>query len=70
MARRSLGEAAFDAANVIFMLCFSATILYPFWDAFLFSFSGPREISGVGFRLWITHCPPTPTDTFSTADSS
>ena len=55
MARRSLGEAAFDAANVIFMLCFSATIIYPFWDAFLFSFSGPREISGVGFRLWITH---------------
>ena len=55
MARRSVGEAVFDVANVIFMLAFSATILYPFWDAFLLSFSGPREISGVGFRLWITH---------------
>ena len=43
----------FDVFNYTFMLFFSFTILYPFWDMLILSLSDPK-ISSLTIRLWPT----------------
>ena len=52
--KRSVGELVFDTCNITFMLLFSLTIIYPFWDIALLSLAGPKEVYESAFKLWLT----------------
>lgn len=42
----------FDALLYIFMILFTLSIIYPFWDLLITSFSTPAEASKMTFTLW------------------
>jgi len=42
----------FDVFNYLFMALFALSIIYPFWDMLMKSFSTPAEAAKVGFNLW------------------
>lgn len=52
MKRTSTGSTVFDIANQVLLVIFCLTIIYPFWDMFLLSFSDPDTATSLGFRLW------------------
>lgn len=55
LSRKTAGGVVFDAANLVFLSVFSATILYPFWSTLLLSFSPVDEATSMGFRIWVHH---------------
>ena len=50
--RNPLG-LAFDACNYALLLVLSLSIIYPFWNLFLTSFSPVEEVTSLGMHLWI-----------------
>ena len=50
--RRTAGEATFGAFNIVLLLLFCFTILYPFWRTIITSFAGRSEIVNIGFKFW------------------
>ena len=44
---------AFDACNHALLLVLSLSIIYPFWNLFLTSFSPVEEVTSLGMHLWI-----------------
>lgn len=50
--KRSLASAAFDVGNSIFMVLISISILYPFWQMLVISFSDAQDSSTLGFHLY------------------
>lgn len=50
--KRSIGEQVFDTFNVLFLLLFSFTCVYPFLDVLTVSFSTPATVNQYGFKLW------------------
>lgn len=53
MARRkSAGSIVFDGFNYIFMVAFCITILIPFWDMIVMSFSPAKYSYSLTLRLW------------------
>lgn len=55
LKRRSIGSILFDIFNYAFLTLFCITILYPFWNMFLLSFSDQKEAVSLGIRLWNDH---------------
>ena len=53
LQRRTVGGRAFDSLNVLFLLLFSVTVVYPFWHLFIISFSGTDDIVTMGFHFWL-----------------
>ena len=51
--RKSTASRIFDAGNFVFLFLFSLTILYPFWNLFLTSFSPVEEVTSLGMHVWI-----------------
>ena len=54
MRAKSASEKAFEIALGIFFVVFCLSIIYPFWNLILTSFSTPDSLSFLGFRLWIS----------------
>lgn len=52
LARTSVSGLIFDVSNYIFMVIFSISILFPFWDMLVTSFSNPTEAVSLTLRLW------------------
>ena len=53
LKKKSIGGTTFDVLNYTFMILFSISIIYPFWNLILLSFSDQAEATNLGFRLWI-----------------
>ena len=53
LRRKTTGDVIFDVFNLLFLILFSLSILYPFWTTFLLSFSKIDEAKSLGFHLWI-----------------
>ena len=53
LGRRSALGMAFDACNYALLLVLSLSIIYPFWNLFLTSFSPVEEVTSLGMHLWI-----------------
>ena len=53
MRARSAADRAFEIVIALFFILFSLTILYPFWNIILTSFSTPATLNYLGFRLWM-----------------
>jgi putative aldouronate transport system permease protein len=53
LRRKTTGYVIFDVFNLLFLILFSLSILYPFWTTFLLSFSKIDEVTSLGFHLWI-----------------
>lgn len=51
--KRSIGGITFDVFNYTFMILLSISIIYPFWNLVLLSFSDQAEATNLGMRLWI-----------------
>lgn len=50
--KTSTASKVFDICNIIFMILFCITILFPFWDMIVRSFSRPQDISYIDLNLW------------------
>ncbi len=50
--KASMGSRVFDVCNTVFMVLFCITILFPFWDMIVRSFSRPQDISYISVNLW------------------
>lgn len=50
--KSSLASKIFDTCNAIFMIVFCISILFPFWDMIVRSFSRPQDISYIHLNLW------------------
>lgn len=50
--KRTIGSRLFDVCNAAFMVVVSITILYPFWQTLVLSFSSAEEASSLGFHMW------------------
>lgn len=48
----STASKVFDTCNAIFMILFCISILFPFWDMIVRSFSRPQDISYIDVNLW------------------
>jgi putative aldouronate transport system permease protein len=55
MKKKSIGGTVFDILNYTFMILLSISIIYPFWNLILLSFSDQAEATNLGFRLWINN---------------
>ena len=53
LGRRSALGMAFDTCNYALLLVLSLSIIYPFWNLFLTSFSRVEEVTSLGMHLWI-----------------
>ena len=53
IGRRSAGGMLFDTCNYGLLLLLSLSIIYPFWNLFLTSFSPVEEVTSLGMHLWI-----------------
>ena len=51
-SRTPLGTA-FEVANHLLLVLFALTIVYPFWNTIILSFSGNTEVTSLGFTIWI-----------------
>ena len=51
-SRTPLGTA-FEAVNHLLLVLFALSIVYPFWNTILLSFSGNTAVSSLGFTIWI-----------------
>lgn len=50
--RRSTGDFLFDTFNIVFMVLFCITILFPIWDMIVVSFSPATAVSSLSFNFW------------------
>ena len=50
--KMSTSSLIFDTANTIFMVLFCISIIIPFWDMVMMSFSGAEEAMTLTLRLW------------------
>ena len=55
LRRKTVGGVAFDTFNMLVLVLFCLTIIYPFWATLLLSFSDEREATSLGFHVWISH---------------
>lgn len=53
--KQSLGSQIFDICNAIFMILFCITIIIPFWDMLVKSFSRASDISYMNLNFWPAH---------------
>jgi putative aldouronate transport system permease protein len=53
IARRSAGSVVFDVFLYTFFALFALTIVFPFWNLVLLSFSDSKSATSLGFRIWI-----------------
>ncbi len=53
LQRRTVGGRAFDSLNVLFLLLFTVTVVYPFWHLMIISFSGTDDIVTMGLHFWL-----------------
>ena len=53
LRRRSPGDVVFDVCNGAFLIIFCLTIIYPFWTTLLTSFADERDVTSLGFKIWI-----------------
>ncbi len=52
VGKKSLSSKIFDTANVIFMILFSITILYPIWDMIVISLSAVEDVTFMSINLF------------------
>jgi putative aldouronate transport system permease protein len=52
-SRNPLGTL-FDVCNHVLLLLFALTIIYPFWNTILLSFSGSTGMTSLGFHIWMS----------------
>jgi putative aldouronate transport system permease protein len=52
VSRARFRPNAFDFANYLFLALFSLSVIYPFWDMLMKSFSSPADASRLGFALF------------------
>lgn len=50
--RKGMGERAFDLFNYVFLAVFSFTILFPFWNLLVQSFSAPDAGYVDALQIW------------------
>jgi len=50
--KKSISGKIFDTANAMFMVLFCISIIIPFWDMFMMSFSGAEEAMALTMRFW------------------
>ncbi|MGG6312361.1 carbohydrate ABC transporter permease [Paenibacillus macerans] len=50
--RKSLSEKTFDLFNAVFMIALCLTIVFPFWQQIVISFSPPGEANKIGLHLF------------------
>ncbi|WP_409345420.1 carbohydrate ABC transporter permease [Paenibacillus sp. MBLB4367] len=50
--KRSFGAKLFDSCNLMIMALIGVTVLYPFWQTLVISFSTAQEASSLGVHLW------------------
>lgn len=50
--KKSTASTVFDICNTVFMILFCITIIYPFWDLIVRSFSRPEDISYMSINLF------------------
>ena len=53
MRTGSVADRAVGAGIVVFFIILCVTIVYPFWNIVLTSFSTPGTVNHLGFRLWM-----------------
>ncbi|RAV13312.1 carbohydrate ABC transporter permease [Paenibacillus contaminans] len=53
--KRSFSSTLFDIGNAVFLSLVCLTILYPFWQTLVLSFSDAKEASSLGVHLWPSH---------------
>ena len=51
---KSVGSIAFDFFNHLFLTIFVLTVLYPFWNMVIVSFSEVKDTMHLGFHVWLT----------------
>ena len=51
--RKTTGDIVFDFINYAFLTLFVITIVYPFWNTFLFSFAQAEDTNSIGLTFWI-----------------
>ncbi|BFH67295.1 putative ABC transporter permease protein YtcP [Paenibacillus dendritiformis] len=52
IGKKSIGEKVFDTANVVFLILFSITAVYPFLNVMSISFSTSSAANAYGLKLW------------------
>lgn len=52
-SQKGMGGIIFDVFNYSFMVVLAFSILYPFWNLFLLSFSESKTATTLGFRIWL-----------------
>ncbi|CAH8769324.1 carbohydrate ABC transporter permease [Paenibacillus dendritiformis] len=52
IGKKSIGEKVFDTANVVFLILFSITAVYPFLNVMSVSFSTSSAANAYGLKLW------------------
>jgi len=50
--KKGIGEKIFDFVNPLFMIIFCISIIIPFWDMFITSFSSADEALSLTLRFW------------------
>lgn len=53
--KASVGSRVFDICNTVLMILFCITIIIPFWDMIVKSFSRASDISYMNMNLWPAH---------------
>ena len=51
--RKSAGTVFFDLFNGAFLVLFCISIIYPFWEIIIRSFSGVEDALRLGFHVWV-----------------
>ncbi len=52
LKQKSIGGFVFDIFNYTFMVVFCISILFPFWDMIVLSFTHPDNAISLTLRLW------------------
>ena len=53
LLHKSAGDRIFNLFNLLLLIIFCLTCIYPFWSTFLLSFSPQEEATSLGFHIWI-----------------
>ena len=51
--KSTIAGRIFDFFNALFLILFTLSILYPFWNMILQSFSPVEEVTSLGFHIWL-----------------
>ena len=54
-SKHTLANKSFDLINITLLLLLCLTIVYPFWQQVVISFSKPNEARIIGLHLYTTH---------------